>query len=277
MFFEEKKRALIRALIGGVAGMLALLLIGLLAGSISLYSGSRFQGLVLVDGPMVQRLGGSEGLAIAVQFLLFFLLGAAAGTATLPFADDGRTLLYRSALHFIVTAALVALAAWLNFGPYSLLAWLALLALVYLLIWLGRWVGWYAEVAAIREKLGLPPGPSPLHWRETLPYLLFALGLCLGLPALLRWLDSPMLPVLTTLLFPYLLLPVGAFFSGLSLGRRHGFCPLYPLACALFSLAGVFLLFNSTALFHCALSLGFSLAGTAAGGLLKRRSNRHEG
>lgn len=35
-----------------------------------------------------------------------------------------------------------------------------LLAAVYLLIWLVRWVVWYAELAAIRRGLGLEPGPS---------------------------------------------------------------------------------------------------------------------
>jgi hypothetical protein len=39
-----------------------------------------------------------------------------------------------------------------------------------------------------------------------------------------------------SVLYCWLLLPVGGFMSGLSLGRRHGFCPVYPAACALFSL-----------------------------------------
>ena len=32
------------------------------------------------------------------------------------------------------------------------------------------------EVAVLREKLGLAPGPSPLHWRESLPYVGFAIS-----------------------------------------------------------------------------------------------------
>ena len=129
------------------------------------------------------------------------------------------------------------------------------------------------EAAAIREKLGLAPGPSPLKWRETLPYLLFAALLCLGLPALLGLFDAPDVPVLRGLLFPWLLLPVGCFFSGLSLGRRRGFCPLYPITCALCTLAAVFLVYNSSALPYCAVALGCSLAGDLAGAALGRMRN----
>ena len=119
--------------------------------------------------------------------------------------------------------------------PADYLAVLVPLTLVYVLVWLGRWVGWFAEAAAIREKLGLAPGPSLFHWRESLPYVGFALLLCLVLPTALRLLDAPT-PVLSVL-YAFLLLPVGGFMSGLSLGRRHGFCPLYPVACLLFTLA----------------------------------------
>ena len=73
-----------------------------------------------------------------------------------------------------------------------------------------------------------------------------------------------------------LLLPVGGFMSGLSLGRRHGFCPLYPLACGLFYLPAVFLLMNASALFHCAIALCAALAGNLAGAA-RRRMKRKKG
>lgn len=267
---STKQQWLIRVLTGGLLGMAILLLIGCLAGSFSIYGDNSFRGLMLVDGAMVLRLGGSEGLAVTVQFALFFLLGAVAGVSTLPFADEGRALALRSLAHFAVTAALVALLAGLNFGLNALPVCLALLALVYLLIWLGRWVGWYAEVAAIREKLGLAPGPSLFKWRETLPYFFFALLLCDVLPFVLRALDARDVPVLTGLLLPYLLLPVGGFFSGLSLGKRQGFCPLYPPFCALCYLPVVFLLFNSSALFHCGVVFCAALAGDLTGAAAAR-------
>ena len=151
--------------------------------------------------------------------------------ATLPFAAEGRALLLRSLAHLALMA--LTLAAWvlLNFGAAELPFFLVPFLLVYALIWLGRWVGWCAELAAIREKLGLAPGRSLFHWRETLPYLSFAVLLCLAAPFVLRLADAPDVPLLS-ILYGFLLLPVSGFASGFSLGRRQGLCPLYPLACA---------------------------------------------
>ena len=170
-------------------------------------------------------------------------MGAVVGLSTLPFADDGPTLALRSLAHFAATAgaltALVVLCGW-NWGEFWPVAlYLGLLAAVYLLIWLGRWVGWYVEVAAIRQRLGLSPGPSPLKWRETLPYLPFAALMCLVLPMVLRLCESP-IPIFSAI-YAMLILPAGGFFSGLFLGRRQGFCPLYPAVCALLTLCFVLL------------------------------------
>lgn len=150
------------------------------------------------------------------------------GVATLPFAGDGSALVGRTLAHFALTAATVGLWVGLNFGVRETAAFLVPLALVYLLVWLGRWVGWYAEVSAIRERLGLAPGPSLFHWRETLPYVPFAALLCLLLPFVLRLCDASDVPVLSGLLYPYLLLPVGAFCSALSWGSGRASAPSIP-------------------------------------------------
>lgn len=206
--------------------------------------------------------------------LLCVALGGAAGAATLPFADDGKSLLLRSGTHFVVTAFLFGLLmAQLGAEGVELLAWEGILALLYIVVWLGRWVGWYVEVIQLRTLLGLSPGPSPLKWRETLPYLPFVLFLCNGLPLLLRWADyavSADVPVLSGLILPYLLLPVGGFCSGLSLGKRQGVCPLYPAACFVCYLPMVFLLFNSTALFHCVVVALPALLGNGMGWMYRR-------
>ena len=84
-------------------------------------------------------------------------------------------------------------------------------------------------------------------------------------------------PVLTGLILPFLVLPVGGFVSGLSLGRRWGFGPLYPAGCALLYLPMVFLLYNSSALFHCFMIALPALAGNVMGWLYRRafpRKNR---
>lgn len=226
-----KKQFPVRILIGGLLGVAGYLLISFLAQPGAVFGGSLdFAFTFCFDGRVPEGVGAALGLA------LWFAFGAEIAAATLPFADSGRSLVLRSLAHFAVMAATVGAWAWLNFGLREVLFFLIPLVLVYLLIWLGRWVGWYAEVAAIREKLGLAPGPSPLKWKETLPYFGFAFLLCLVLPLVLRAVDAADAPVLSSLLFPYLLLPVGGFFSGLSLGKRRGFCPLYPVACGVFIL-----------------------------------------
>ena len=211
--------------------------------------------------------------AVAAAGVLFALLGGTAALATLPFADDGRALVLHSAAHFAVTVAEVSAILYLCFGLRqgpAFVLWIGMLALLYAVIWLGRWIGWYMEVMQLRTMLGLAPGPSPLKWQETAPYLPFILLLCDVLPLALRVCDAPDVPVLVGLLLPYLLLPVGSFMSGLSLGRRHGFCPLYPLACGVFFLPTVFLLMNYTALPHCLMAAVPALAGNLAGAARRR-------
>ena len=206
---------------------------------------------------------------------LCFLMGAEVGAATLPFADSGGELVVRSLVHYAATDATVSVWAALNFGWRGTLpSFLVPLTLIYVLVWLGRWVGWYAEVAAIREKLGLACGPSLFHWKETLPYVGFACLFCMAVPAAVWACDDHRIPVLSVL-YAALILPIVGFMSGLSLGRRHGFCPLYPLACGLFCLPAVLALMNSSALLHCAVALCAALAGNlvgAAGRKLKKEA-----
>lgn len=222
---------------------------------------------------LVSYIVGARGPSPATC-LLCTALGMSAGAATMPFADDGKSLLFCSGAHFAVTSVVfVLLAAQLGAEGVELLAWEAILALLYAVIWLGRWIGWYVEVMQLRTLLGLAPGPSPLKWRETLPYLPFVLFLCCGLPLLLRWADhavSADVPVLSGLIFPYLLLPAAGFSSGLSLGKRQGVCPLYPVACFVCYLPMVFLLFNFTAMFHCFMVAVPALAGNVLGWLYRR-------
>ena len=281
MFIDDKRRALTRALVGGLLGVAVLIPLGGLfndivsGGLISMGIHTPFR---LVSADLTLRLG-SAPLAFAVQLALYFLLGAVVGVSTLPFAGDGPTLVLRSLAHFALTAGALTLTCTLLGWAWSwqaMAVYLVLLAAVYLLIWLGRWVGWYAEVSAIREKLGLAPGPSPLKWRETLPYLPFALLLCLALPMALRLLDAADVPVLSGLLYPYLLLPVGGFFSGLSLGKRQGLCLLYPVLCALCALVFIplaRLVSNMADWPLLPIAAGFSLAGVLAGAALRRIRN----
>ena len=247
---EERKKSMARILIGGILGTLV--------------------GLVLVPYVMYSR----ECPPLAV--LACAALGGMAGLATQPFADSGRALLLRSAGHFILTAAFFALLVVeldITLDWTGVLFWEGLLGLLYLLIWLGRWIGWYLEVKRLRELLGLSPGPSPLKWRETLPYLPFVLLLCTAAPLALRSIERAMgtdIPALTGIIYPMLILPVASFCVGLSLGKRRGLCPLFPVACFVCYLLVVFVLYNSSALFHCFLTAVPALGGNLLGLCLRR-------
>ena len=273
---KAKRQWLPRALAGAAAGVAAHVLLGYVMGGFSIMGPAHFRGFVF---PYCGFPYEVETLGVLLSFVLFALFGAEVGVATLPFADSGRELVVRSLLHYAVTAATVILWAGLNCGwhPYVLAEFLIPLTLVYALVWLGRWVGWYTEVAAIRAKLGLAPGPSPLHWRESLPYVGFAFLLCLLLPLILRLLDDPT-PVLSAM-YAWLLLPVGGFMSGLSLGRRHGFCPLYPAACVGFALLFIPLARLCSNMSDGALvptALVFALAGNLAGAARRRMKKEKE-
>lgn len=247
---KETRDWLVRTLLGGLLGLLA--------------------GIIWMPYVM----GSRECPPLAV--LACVGLGAMAGLATQPFADSGRTLLLRSAGHFVLTAAFFALLVAEGKMAQDLrgvLVWEGLLLLLYLLIWLGRWTGWYLEVTQLRALLGLDPGPTPLKWRETLPYLPFVLVLCDLLPGALRLIERVTkadVPALSGLILPFLLLPVVSFCVGVSLGKHQGVCPLFPIACFVCYLPMVYLLFNYTALFHCFMTAVPALAGNLLGGLRQR-------
>lgn len=269
MLFDNRTQALRRTLAGGLVGVAAHLLLGYLLGSIPLFGPARFTGFVF---PNCNFRFQPEWLGVLVSFALFALFGAELGIATLPFAGTGQALVKRTLAHFLTMAATVALWVGLNAGSERVLLPLVLLAVFYALIWLGRWVGWYAEVAAIREKLGLAPGPSPLKWKETLPYVPAALTLCLGVPWVLRQLEGSGIPLLSGAIYAQVLLPIGCLASGMSLGRRRGFCPLYPVVCTAAMAAAVFLVYNYTVLLlFCAITFAASLLGVAAGAYPRKK------
>lgn len=275
MLFDDKKQAIPRILVGASAGALAYLLLSWLTQPGALFSMRLgFDFTFCFDGNVPEVLGA------AVGFFTWGAFGAETAIATLPFADTGKAVVIRSLVHFTVMTGTMWAWVLLNFTheplPSLILTFQLPFTLVYLLVWLGRWVGWYAEVAQIRERLGLAPGVSPLKWRETLPHIGFAFLLCLVTPLILRLCDAPDVPVLSGLLYPYLLLPIGGFVSAVSLGKRQGFCPLYPAACAAFILSARFFsgIADGGLLLIALLSI---LLGNALGALIRQyRKGRGE-
>lgn len=280
MLIDDKKEALGRVWIGALLGAAAYLLLSWLLQPGSLFGGpSGFDFTFCFNGNVPEALGAAVGL------LTWGAFGAEAAVATLPFADTGKAVVVRSLAHFAVMTATMWAWVLLNFAdtheplPDLILTFQLPFTLLYALVWLGRWVGWYAEVAQIRERLGLAPGRSPLKWRETLPHIGFALLLCLVTPLVLRLCDAPDVPLLSGLLYPYLLLPMGGFISAVSLGKRQGFCPLYPVASAVFILLFIplaSLWFHTTSTVLLPVALLSTLLGNALGALLRQYQKGEE-
>ena len=259
-----------RCLLGGL--LCAALMPGLIALS-GVLSGAP---ALPVTAAMLASFGLQLLPALGLEILLSFAFGASLGAATAPFADDRRTLLRDSLGHLLLSGLLFfLLCALCRFGTglgESTAFLLGLFVLIYALVWLARWMGWYSDVLAIRDALGLTV-PSPLRWRQTLVYAPLLLFLCAVLPVLCRFIDRAAradVPVFSALILPFLLLPAGGFCAGLSLGRRAGFCPLFaPAALALY-LPAVYLVFNPSALFQAFILFFAALLGTLLGAALRR-------
>ncbi len=149
MMENFKKQWLPRMLVGGMAGLLLA----------AMYRDVLFKGGYSVPAlckPLIDWAG--RPWAILIACVLLFGLGVVVGIATLPFADNGRELATQSLIHFAATATLWSLLLGVSIGardPMAWLLWLGALALLYFLIWMVRWLGWYMELTAIRKKLGL--------------------------------------------------------------------------------------------------------------------------
>lgn len=95
-----------------------------------------------------------------------------------------------------------------------------------MMVTLACWLGILAIPALVWR---FAPGPVCLNGRATLRFLPPALLVCTLLPALLGGLAGE----LATVLAGVYLLPFGCLAIGMSLGKRHGLCPLFPVVCAL--------------------------------------------
>lgn len=237
-----------RAAMGFPWGVAGIYLVFLLGGpfAIPVPAGSS---VPVVTAAMAERWGNPVTAAL-VQTLWSGLLGAALGTAGVPFLPERRTALW-SAVHFLGTGAVFSLAGWrCRWFPYrdTWLCLLGMLLLCYLLLWAVRYIGWRQDLLALRRAAGLPPSQG----RSAAPYLLLAAAVELALPWLLRLVDAADVPALTGIFYPFLILPLFCFFSAASLGRRKPWPWVlgYAALCGALTVPNVFLLYNSSALFQ---------------------------
>ena len=274
MFTPLNRQRLLWAAVCGLLAVGAVLLFVAWRGSLSVPP----EDPLLVRRGVLDALGWPVPAVLALELALAFGFGASVGLAVPPMEGLGTAVAARTAAHLLCSSALFAGVCWICGLPpanwQGLLLLLGIYWLMYLVVWLLRYLRWRAELDAIRRALGLARPVAGGVWQARLlkPYLLLAGALEL-LPLLLRLLDPPDVPGLTQLLYPYLLLPFFCLAVGWSAGHRFGVTLLLPVACGVLTLPGVFLIYNHTALFQAGAAFVFALAGNLLGALV--RSLRH--
>ena len=147
---------------------------------------------------------------------------------------------------------------------------------------------WFAVDQSLREVPSVALETQPYQGARTIPDLMQALldgpgqgsGLISAIPSgtqLLEWTMEGEVAYID-LSQPYgdlvgVDLTMADYCIALTLGRRKGICPLYPLACTLFTLAAVFLVYNQTAWPYCIVALACSLAGDLIGAAMRKMRN----
>ena len=257
----------------GLISALALLLAVVWLNSLSVQPGEA----LLVRPAVLAALGWPAPALLALELALGFGFGVSVGLAVPPMEGTGAAVAARTAVHLVVSSALFAGICWVcglppgNWQGLTLL--LGLYWLMYLTVWLLRYLHWRRELEGIRRELGLPPPPAggPFQVRPLVPYLLVAAAMELAVPPALRLIEGGSdIPVLTGRFYPYLLLPFVCLAVGWAAGRRLGVALALPAACAVLTVPHVFLLYNSSALFQAGAAAVFALAGDLAGALRRR-------
>lgn len=276
MFTPLNRQRLLWAAVCGLLAVVAVLLFVAWRGSLAVPP----EDPLLVRRAVLDALAWPVPAVLALELALAFGFGASVGLAVPPMEGPGTAVAARTAAHLLCSSALFAGVCWICGLPpanwQGLLLLLGIYWLMYLVVWLLRYLRWRAELDAIRRALGLARPVAGGVWqaRPLKPYLLLAGALELLLPLLLRLLDPPDVPVLTQLFYPYLLLPFFCLAVGWSAGRRFGVALLLPVACGVLTLPCVFLVYNYTALFQAGAAFVFTLAGNLLGALV-RRVRRH--
>lgn len=266
-----------------VCGLLAMVLVPLAViwlNNLSVMPGH--SAMAIVRQAVLDRAGWPWQALLALELALAFAFGASVGLAVPPMEGAGLAVAVRTAAHLLASSVLyLGLCAVCGLWPPVWQGRAVLLGLywfAYAVVWFLRYLSWRAELDRIREGLGLVPKPSaggPFQARTLLAHLAMAAAVELLAPPLLRLLEANSgIPALTGLLYPYLLLPFFCFIAGCSAGRRFGIALLYPAACAALAIPCVFLLYNSSALFHVWAAGLSALAGDLLGAALKWRKER---
>lgn len=258
----------------GLLAMVSLLLAVAWFNSLSVQPGNP----LLVRPAVLAALGWPAPALLALEVALGFGFGVSVGLVVPPMEGTGAVVAGRTAVHLLISSALFAGICWVcglppgNWQGLTLL--MGLYWLMYLTVWLLRYLHWRRELEGIRRELGLAAPTAaggPLQVRPLVPYLLVCGAMELAVPPVLRLAEGGSdIPVLTGLFYPYLLLPFVCLAVGWAAGRRLGLTLVLPAACAALTVPHVFLLYNATALFQAGVAAVAALLGNLAGALCGR-------
>ena len=110
--------------------------------------------------------------------------------------------------------------------------------------------------------------------KPTTQVILSSICISMLIPFALYWIDATFVmdvPVFSGLLYPYIGLPVICFATGIYFGFKDKVCWYYPLLLFLLYIPNLFLVFNSSALFHCFMAAVPALIGLTIGSLIKHK------
>ena len=145
-----KKQAVLRSLIGIVAGISIGYLISIV---ISLIWG---QGYYTPCEPQVIETMGSEINAVLVQTLLYAVLGLTFGAASLVWETEWP-LAGQTAFYFLVTAAVMMPTAyflrWMEHSVWGFLGYFGIYASIFILIWLSQYAAIRRNIKKMNTKL----------------------------------------------------------------------------------------------------------------------------
>ena len=151
------------------AGLMAMML--MLLAVVWLNSLSVLPGQALLVRPQVlAALGWPASALLALELALGFGFGVSVGLAVPPMEGTGAAVAGRTAVHLLVSSALFAGICWVCGLPprnwQGLMLLLGLYWLMYLTVWLLRYLRWRAELDAIRRCWGWPARPPEASGRR---------------------------------------------------------------------------------------------------------------
>ena len=155
MFMPLNRQRLLWAAVCGLLAVVAVLLFVAWRGSLAVPP----EDPLLVRRAVLDALAWPVPAVLALELALAFGFGASVGLAVPPMEGPGTAVAAQTAAHLLCSSALFAGVCWICGLPpanwQGLLLLLGIYWLMYLVVWLLRYLRWRAELDAIRRALGL--------------------------------------------------------------------------------------------------------------------------